>query len=265
MGLNQRSLFLLLVPVLAIPQLASAQAYSVGGTVSIFAGVPNCNDSDQVVNAQLPSATTAAGCTATNGASASGSSLADLTTGSVGLEFLAIPVAGGYAGGAGQSSLTDQLHFSVAGGIGQDEDLLVDVTFTLDGALSPDALFDPSYGRYLDYSLHFYDFASFDPDHALTALGTVTTTPFLGPLTFSKVVKIRGAFLTANVSLDLFVPGIIQGSVDFLNGATIALDLPPGVTFTSQSGAFLTAPEPGATSLAAATLATFAALARRRR
>ncbi len=254
----------MLVPVLAVPQLASAQANSVRGTVSVFAGVPNCNDSDQVVVSPLPSATTAASCTATNGASAAGASRADLTTGSVGLELFANPVAGGYAGGAGQSALADRLTFSVAGGIGQNEDLLVGVTFTLDGSLSTDALFDSIYGRYLDYNFDFSDFASFAPDHALDALGMVTTTPFLGPLTFSKVVKIRGAFLTANVAMDLFVPGIIQGSVDFLNTATVALELPPGVTFTSESGVFLTAPEPAGAALGVASLLTLAGLRQRR-
>jgi hypothetical protein len=249
---------------LGLAQLASAQAHSVGGTVSIFAGVPNCNDSDQIVNSQLSSATTAAQCTAANGASSSASSHADLTTGSVGLGFVASPVAGGYAGGAGQSSLTDQLHFTVAGGIGQNEDLLLPVTFTLDGSLSPDALFDPVYGRYLDYNFSFSDFASSDPEHALAAYGPVTTTPFVGPLTFSKVVKIRGAFLTASVALDLFAPGITQGSVDFLHTATVALDLPPGVSFTSDSGVFLTAPEPAGAALGAASGLALAALRRRR-
>ena len=264
MRLHRRGLFWLLAPLLTVPQLASAQAHSVGGTVSIFAGVPNCNDSDQIVDSQLSSATTAAQCTAANGASSSASSHADLATGSVGLAFLATPVAGGYAGGAGQSSLTDQLHFAVAGGIGQDEDLLIPVTFTLDGTLSPDALFDPIFGRYVDYDFSFFDFASFDPEHALSAFGKVTTTPFLGPLTFSKVVKIRGAFLTANVALDLFAPGIIQGDVDFLHTATIALDLPPGVSFTSDSGVFLTAPEPAGAALGAAALLALVALRRRR-
>lgn len=252
---------------LGFAELASAQAHSVAGTVSIFAGVPNCNGSDQIVNSQLASATTLAGCIAANGASASGVTGADLGAGSVGLELFASPVAGGYAGGSAQAALTDQLHFAVPGGLAPGEDLLVGVTFTLAGTLSPDALFDPIYGRFLDYDLNFYDWASpFDPAHGLTAFGQLTSKPFLGPLVFSQVVKIRGDFLLANVSMALFVPGISQGGIEFLDlldGATIALDLPPGVTFTSLSGAFLTAPEPTATTLALASALTLAWLRRR--
>ncbi len=264
MRTNRPRCFLLLIPLLAIPPLASAQSYSVGGTVSVFAGVPNCLDTDQVPFSQLPSATTAAACTAANGASASGATNADLATGSVGIELFTSPVAGGYAGAAGQSALSDTLYFAVAGGIAQDEDLLVRVTFTLDGTLSPDALFDSIYGRYFDYNFNFSDTASFAADHALAALGKVTTTPFVGPLIFSKVVKIRGAFLTAHVSLDLFVPGIYQGSLDFGNTAKIALQLPPGVTFTSESGVFLSAPEPAGTALGVTSLLTLVALRQRR-
>lgn len=259
-----------LIPLvcLGFAELASAQAHSVGGTTSIFAGVPNCNDSDQVVNSQLPSAITIAGCIAANGASASGVTSADLPAGSIGIELFASPISGGYAGAAAQASLTDQLHFTVPGGIPQGEDLLVGVTLTLEGTISSDALFDPIYGRFLDYNLNFYDWASpFDPEHGLTEFGKLTTAPFAGSLVFSQVVKIRGDFLLANISMDLFVPGIYQGSLEFLDlldGARIELDLPPGVTFTSLSGVFLTAPEPASTTLGAASLLTLACLRQRR-
>jgi len=252
---------------LGFAETASAQAHSVGGTVSIFAGVPNCNDSDQVANSQLASATTSAGCIAANGASASGVTSADLAAGSIGLELFASPISGGYAGAAGQAFLIDQLHFTVPGGVPQGDDLLVGVTFTLAGALSADALFDPIYGRFLDYDLNFYDWASpFDPEHGLKEYGQLTTTPLLGPLVFSQVVKIRGDFLLANVSMYLTVPGITQGSLEFLDlqdGATIELDLPPGVTFTSLSGVFLTAPEPASTTLGIACVLTLACLRQR--
>jgi MYXO-CTERM domain-containing protein len=166
-------------------------------------------------------------------------------------------------------SLTDRLHFTVPGGLAAGEDLLVGVTFTLAGSLSPDALFDPIYGRFLDYDLNFYDWASsFDPEHQLATFGKLTATPFAGPLVLSKVVKIRGDFLLATVSMTLSVPGISQGSVEFLDlmdGATIALDLPPGVTFTSESGTFLSAPEPDAALMAATVLALGAIGGRRRR
>jgi hypothetical protein len=259
-----------LIPLvcLGFAELASAQAHSVGGTVSIFAGVPNCNDSDQVVNSQLASATTIAGCIAANGASASGVTTADLAAGSIGVELFASPTSGGYAGGAAQASLTDQLHFTVPGGLPPGEDLLVGVTFTLEGTLSADALFDPIYGRFLDYDLNFYDWAApFDPEHGLTEFGKLTTAPFTGSLVSSQVVKIDRDFLLANVSMYLTVPGITQGGLEFLDlldGARIELDLPPGVTFTSLSGVFLTAPEPGATALATASLATLAVVARAR-
>jgi hypothetical protein len=239
---------------LGFARLASAQPDSVAGTISVFAGVPNCTDSDQTVPSQLPSAMTSAACTAANGASASGATSADLTTGSVGLEVFANPVVGGYAGGSALAALTDQLHFTVPG-LAPGADLLVRVTFTLAGTFSPDALFQTIYGRYLDYNLSFHDF---------TASGTLTTTPFLGPTTFSEVVSIPSPFLDANVAMTLFVPGIEQGSVEFLHTATIALDLPPGVTFTSESGVFLTAPEPASTTLGVASLLALACLRQRR-
>lgn len=246
---------LLPIVCLGFAELASAQAHSVAATVSLFAGVPNCTDSDQIAPSQIPRATTFAACTAANGASASGAARADLTTGSVGLELFARPVAGGYAGGAGQSSLTDRLHFAVAGGLDPGEDLLVGVTFTIAGTLSPDALFQPIYGRFLDYSLSFSDF---------TASGTVTATPGPGPSTFSEVVSLTSPFLTADVAMTLFVPGIEQGGVEFLDAATVELDLPAGVTFTSESGVFLTAPESTSTALAVASVSTLACLCRRR-
>ena len=196
---------------LGIARLASAQAYSVAGTVSLFAGVPNCTDSDQVVPSQLPSAATVAACTAANGASASGATRADLTTGSVGLELFANPVVGGYAGGAGQSSLTDRLHFTVAGGLDPGEDLLVGVTFTLAGTLSPDALFRPIYGRYLDYVLSFHDFA---------ASGSVTTMPFSGPSTKSCQLTGRSRRSVANASA-LKGPAQNAGSVRLISSTRI--------------------------------------------
>lgn len=260
----------LMIPLvcLGFAELASAQAHSVGGTVSIFAGVPNCNDSGQVVDSQLTSATAIAGCIAGNGASASGVTSADLAAGSIGIELFASPITGGYAGAAAQTSIIDQLHFTVPGGLAPGEDLLVGVTFTLSGSLSADALFDPIYGRFLDYDLNFYDWASpFDPEHGLTEFGKLTTAPFAGSLVFSQVVKIRGDFLLANVSMYLTVPGITQGSLEFLDlldGARIELDLPPGVTFTSLSGAFLAAPEPASTTLGAASLLALACLRQRR-
>ena len=52
--------------------------------------------------------------------------------------------------------------------------------------------------------------------------------------------------------------------VDFLTSGTLYLDVPPGVTYDSDSGVF-SAPEPGAPALAAAALAAVAARCRRQR
>jgi hypothetical protein len=253
----------LAIAALAIAPLASAQLHTASGTVSVYAGGGMCSDSDQDNLSPNPIATTSAFCVAQDGSSASGGTVADLAAGKVGLAISTSPLPSS-AGGAAMSGLTDRLTFTVAGGIEPNEDLLVGVTFTLAGELSPDAAFDFQFGRFLDYSFAFSDSYSLAADHFFSASGSVDSTSFTSPQVFTNVVKVRGAFLTADVGMNLSLPGIHQGSVDFLNSATIALDLPPGVTFTSASGVFLTAPEPGAFARAAGVLLPLWVVARRR-
>jgi hypothetical protein len=252
-----------LISFVCLASAAPAPAYySVRGVTSVTAGTGACNDSQLVNAVQLPSVATSAGCVAPSGASASGETIADLTTGSVGLYVVAAPLPSS-SSAAAQAEFTDQLHFSVPGGIGQNEDLLVDVTFTLDGVVSPTAI--PVYAHFLDYNFEFYDFS--DPsgaDYSFVPSGSIDAAPFAGPLTFTKTVKLHGSFLTANVSILLGAPGIYDGSVDFFHTATVAIDAPPGVTFTSDSGVFLTAPEPAGAALGAASLLALAGLRQRR-
>lgn len=236
---------------------AAAADYSVRGVVSVNAGAGACSDSELVNATPAPSLTTAAGCVAPSGSAASGETVADLATGSVGLLLLASPLPSSSAASSAQTQLTDQLHFTVPGGIGQNENLLVDVTWTLDGQITSTTL--PTFAHPLDYSLEFYDFADpFTGAHGHNVFAS-RDAPYLGPESFTKTVALSGAFLTANVAM-LLGGGIQDGSVDFLHGATIAIAAPPGVTFTSDSGVFLSAPEPAGSLLGCVGLLAITAL-----
>jgi hypothetical protein len=159
---------------------------SVRGVVSVNAGAGACQDADIANAMPVPSVSTTASCVAPSGASASGQTIADLTTGSVGLALLASPLPDSSTNAAAQAQLSDRLVFSVPGGIGQNDDLLVDA------------------------------------------------------------------------------PDIHAGDIDFLHTATVTIDAPPGVTFVSDSGVFLSAPEAAGSALGVASLLALGGIRRLR-
>jgi hypothetical protein len=261
MSMRRLGLSLPLAAMAAASPPASAD-YSVRGVASVNAGAGACQDADIANAMPLPSVTTTASCVAPSGASASGQTIADLTTGSVGLALLASPLPDSSTNAAAQAQFSDRLVFSVPGGIGQNDDLLVDVTFTLTGTISPATL--PSSVHALNYSFEFYDFS--DPlsdSHNNNVSGSLDP-PFAGTQSFTKTVALRGAFLTANVSILLDAPDIHAGDIDFLHTATVTIDAPPGVSFVSDSGVFLSAPEVAGSPLGVASLLALGGIRRRR-
>lgn len=79
----------------------------------------------------------------------------------------------------------------------------------------------------------------------------IDTSPTSGLRTISGTLTITPPDSAMNVSMRLYAPGITEGAVNFLNTGRLWLEVPPGVTYTSDSGVFQ-APEPGGAAIGAA-------------
>jgi hypothetical protein len=85
----------------------------------------------------------------------------------------------------------------------------------------------------------------------------VISAPTTGVVPYAKDVLLRSPFFWAEIVADQVEAACTEGSVDYV--ATVAIDVPPGVTWTSETGAFL-APEPAAGIAALAVGLALAAL-----
>lgn len=237
---------------------ATAQINQVGAVAS--AVTMGCQDID---NPGLLIATVAhalASCSNVSG-SALAESTADLPTATAALRLEATPA--NVSNAAGQTQLVDSFLFQDPTKVlAPGEPLIVGVTFTLDGAVAPGSLTsNPAYS-YLDYSLSLVDFYyAADPDALFQANGAIMT-PTSGALQFTDTIEVRQPFLNAQLVMNLSGPGLTEGLVDYI--ASIELDLPAGITWTSTSGVLLTVPEPAPILANVALLVSLALLRRRR-
>jgi PEP-CTERM motif len=218
-------------------------------------------------------------------ASASASANANLATGTVGVSgtgsHLDVSGNGGQDGGTGiaQAIANDMLHFSVAGAApGAVTD--IGVTFTIDGNVG---YAGPGVEAAADVEAHLY-MGSANFNTIITANGNLVPTvgattannwvSFVvspetpGLITFKGMYAITGSTTDVGIQENLFAQCGGGDSCDYAHTARVSFDLPSNVSFTSDSGIFLTpsaVPEPGTWALTLAGLALGACLGRRRR
>jgi hypothetical protein len=118
---------------------------------------------------------------------------------------------------------------------------MIPVTLSLDGEVAPGSIHAPGVGRFLDYNLAISDKSGLaDPLQLFRADGQVGLTGSFAQ-TWAGILALynynaTALPMTAVVELGLFVPNLLQGSVDFFNTASVSLQLPPGFTARTSSG-----------------------------
>jgi hypothetical protein len=270
------------VSALAIACLATFYAHEagatamIGGTISVLAGAGTCHDNHQVLGNTVQDTFTLSGATACAGGSASVDMHGDAATASIGLRGTSSGNGFGSSEAAAQVQFTD--HWVLTPPTGTTDSIInIPITITLEGSISPGAIFDPSFGRFMDYNLTISDqYSPFSPGHLFSAIGSLSTTgsfteTFSGSVNFSNFNS-TALPMTAVVEMSLFMPALLEGTVDFFNTASIAMDLPPGFSAVTSSGLALdfaqapaSAPEPETGALLLSGLGLLGFVARRRK
>lgn len=260
--MHRSRLLLLLVGACAAvgaSDTASATA-QIGGVISATFSAPNpgCNQT-----AQVPLTTPqdsfalslAAPCIA---GSAGGSVKGNAATGSIGLQV----TAGGNGYVSSQVSLVDLWTLTPPAGTAPGI-YAIPLSLQIEGTASGVAVL----GTFLSYTMTALDFNALQTGSRLDGIGSVTTP---GPYTqiFNGPLNVRyfGASLPTKVqlSLQMSVPQLSTGTIDFYNTAFVALALPPGWTAVTSSGLpVATVPEPVPALLLLTGLAVLALRGRR--
>jgi len=228
-----------LLAILPFADEANAAAF-IGGTISSYAGTGACSDPKFVSNGTAQDTFVLNSAAACGGGSASGAIRGDAASASVGLFATSSGNGFGSSGVAGQVAFTDKWLLTVPVGTSVGY-FNVPVSLKLDGSVSPGAVDDASFGRFLDYNLTISDlYNPLAPGNSFSALGKITT-PGNFALTFDGSVNLYywgpGSLpTTALVEMSLFLPALFEGTVDFYNTASITLDLPAGYSATTSSG-----------------------------
>lgn len=183
---------------------------------------------------------------------AGGASLSfDLSNGSVSGSILSVP---GHGGGRDTATIRDTVTFNNA----NPDAVLLGIDWRIEGSssldfLSPgscclDVTFQGVFGGVVDYQFHedVHNGITVNSTHA-SGFSSSTSTPGtgndIGSTTRSLFLLNPGLTeVPFQVSLDM-AGG--YGSLEFGHTFQVSLDLPAGVTYTSDSGVFLTAQPPG--------------------
>lgn len=233
----------------------AAASYSVVATAGVSAGI--CTDVDNSGVLTAPSASASAACP-----SGSAQAFADISTASMGVYAFADSTPQVLTITSAEAEFFDQVHFHVPPAL-DGQPFSLGVAFALDGAISADAT--PTVTALLTSRCILTDLSSQQQYDGLF----VDTSPVSGLRTIPGTLSITPPDYTMYVSMHMLAPGLTEGTVDFSTSAELQLDVPPGVTYDSDSGVFH-APEPGTDAIGTAAAAALAAvgaraLARQRR
>lgn len=253
--------FLTLAATLLLALGDAAATARTGGVIALIGGAGACNKNQFVPLDTQQDNFALSESTACNGSSASGAMHSSAATASAGLRAAASsgPLPPGSGQTSAQISFMDTWTLGVPTGTPTGT-FLIPVSLHLDGVIAPGSVFHPAYGRFIDYGLTVRDSYTFGvPAAILSASGSISATGNFAQ-TFSGNVAFRywgpGSLPSlAEVSINLYVPGLIDGALDFYNTASITMDLPSGFTATTSSGIpliFPAVPEPTTSLLLAA-------------
>lgn len=207
------------------------------------------------------------------GGSSAGASF-DLSTGTVRAGFDSVPnVGGGTINGTLQDGVTFNnmnavptviaVTWDVTGSLGQLQGTGNAFDIYFQGVLGGSATYNWHYDTYNGVSVNNVVLAGYNNNSTnqlnnqgigFSVVGFYTLNPGLNPLTFQESLQLTGG----------------NGTLDLGHTIQVGLVLPAGVTYTSDSGAFLTAaptsaPEPGTFAISACAMLGLAYFARRRR
>jgi hypothetical protein len=241
----------------------AAATATIGGAVSMNSGQGSCSDNRIIPQSTQQDSFALSGATACAGGSAGASVKGDAASASIGLKASASGTADGSSQTAASVSFRDFWDISVAPGTPSGS-ITIPVTLQLDGSISPGAVFNPGFGRFLDYSLNFgqpFSFNVFQATGRLTTVGSYNQS-FSGSVVLPYSA---GRPIRAVIELSMSVPGLLEGSVDFYNTASVSLQLPAGYVVSNSSGTQLFAapvPEPASIMMMMSGLALVAGLSR---
>ena len=218
---------------------------NLGGVVSVHANSGVCNASALIPGNTLQDSFQLDRSTACAGGSASANIRASAASGSVGVRATSL------GNGLSSSSATAVVQFSdewtitVPAGTPRGT-INLPMALHLDGTVSPGAKVNPLYGgRFLEYVLSIGEQFSFN---VLGANGHVSTFGAFSQ-TFNGVVgfSYSGQPLKVALKMNVSIPGLLEGSIDFYNTAAASMTLPAGYSASTSSGiplVFAPIPEP---------------------
>lgn len=186
---------------------------------------------------------------------AAAEAFADISTASMGLLVSADSTSQAVSIANAEAEFFDVVHFQVPPDL-EGQPFELGVFLEVDGVMTSDAA--PQVSVLHRSRCILTDLGSFAGYDGLV----IDQVPTSGRRIFPGTLTITPPSYAMNVSMHILAPGLVEGTVDYRATSRLLLDLPPGVTYGSDSGVFQ-APEPGATALGAAITVTLVAAHRR--